>query len=468
MRSNLLTIASAIALLLCVQTPAFAQGVPIGVRGSVPICAHAQLHAGTCQLSQPGYTATITNASAAEANPCAPGAATGSDQITCRYKTGTGWEEFEPVVGSGGDLGAAATGSALTITNTGGTNASIPAATSTTWGALTDEDKTKLDGIAVGAIANVFDDTTPQFGGPLDIPDDQFFDLDSDGVGGLSELIVRDGALNQIFNFNENGKLTIGNPTAGGSTGAAGTLDETALLVTGNLEVDGGTAALGTAEGAHDGQILLWANNTDLDIIAISPNPAADTDAWTWFLPLNGGTSGEVMKRGASNTSDWAFVDFSELTSVPADLTNLVNNCVLENDSTPIPDSCVGDGSDGGGGGGISGAALTECFTLWAPSAGILETDDVQSFWRAPANATITSVWCEAQGGGGVLVVSDVQIDDGTPADVTASALGCDADGNLAAASAGSIAAGNTLDLAITTVLNSPTRLSVCVNYDYD
>lgn len=35
-----------------------------------------------------------------------------------------------------------------------------------------------------------------------------------------------------------------------------------------------------------------------------------------------------------------------------SELDNLINNCVLDNDSTPIPDSCVGDGVDGGGGGG--------------------------------------------------------------------------------------------------------------------
>lgn len=34
------------------------------------------------------------------------------------------------------------------------------------------------------------------------------------------------------------------------------------------------------------------------------------------------------------------------------DLTRLAANCDLENDATPIPDSCVGDGTDGGGGGG--------------------------------------------------------------------------------------------------------------------
>jgi hypothetical protein len=36
----------------------------------------------------------------------------------------------------------------------------------------------------------------------------------------------------------------------------------------------------------------------------------------------------------------------------------LTDNCALENDSTPIPDSCVGDGSDGGSGGGVGYAEI--------------------------------------------------------------------------------------------------------------
>ncbi len=38
-----------------------------------------------------------------------------------------------------------------------------------------------------------------------------------------------------------------------------------------------------------------------------------------------------------------------------AELDYIIDNCILENDSTPIPDGCVGDGSDAeGGGGGIT------------------------------------------------------------------------------------------------------------------
>ena len=49
------------------------------------------------------------------------------------------------------NLSTTANGTSLTVASSTGTNASIPAATTTAWGAMTDEDKTKLDGIATGA-----------------------------------------------------------------------------------------------------------------------------------------------------------------------------------------------------------------------------------------------------------------------------------------------------------------------------
>lgn len=55
------------------------------------------------------------------------------------------------------NLGVTANGTSLTVTSSDGTNASIPAATTSAWGAMTDEDKTKLDGIE--ASADVTDST---------------------------------------------------------------------------------------------------------------------------------------------------------------------------------------------------------------------------------------------------------------------------------------------------------------------
>jgi hypothetical protein len=49
------------------------------------------------------------------------------------------------------NLSTTANSTSLTINSSDGTNASIPAATTGAWGAMTDEDKTKLDGIATSA-----------------------------------------------------------------------------------------------------------------------------------------------------------------------------------------------------------------------------------------------------------------------------------------------------------------------------
>ena len=59
------------------------------------------------------------------------------------------------------NLSTTANGTSLVINSSDGTNASIPAATTSAWGAMTDEDKAKLDGIA--ASANNY--THPTFAG---------------------------------------------------------------------------------------------------------------------------------------------------------------------------------------------------------------------------------------------------------------------------------------------------------------
>ena len=111
----------------------------------------------------------------------------------------------------------------------------------------------------------------------------------------------------------------------------------------------------------------------------------------------------------------------------------------------------------------FSALVFNECFTLYAPTAGILLTDDVTSVWRAPVAVTITEVWCETDAG---TVNMDVQIDGGTPADVMGVDLACISTGATDSTSlTGSMAAGNTLDFAITTVATSPTRLTVCIKY---
>jgi len=52
------------------------------------------------------------------------------------------------------NLSATANGTSLTVSSSTGSDASIPAATQSAWGAMTDEDKTKLDGIDASADVN--------------------------------------------------------------------------------------------------------------------------------------------------------------------------------------------------------------------------------------------------------------------------------------------------------------------------
>lgn len=49
------------------------------------------------------------------------------------------------------NLTTTANGTSLSVNSDTGTDASIPAATTSAWGAMTDEDKTKLDGVDVNA-----------------------------------------------------------------------------------------------------------------------------------------------------------------------------------------------------------------------------------------------------------------------------------------------------------------------------
>lgn len=111
----------------------------------------------------------------------------------------------------------------------------------------------------------------------------------------------------------------------------------------------------------------------------------------------------------------------------------------------------------------LSALVFNECFTLYAPSAEIQLTDDVTSVWRAPVAVTITEVWCETNTG---TVNMDLQIDNGTPTDVMGADLVCAATAvSDSAGLTGSMASGDRLDLAITSVATSPTRLTVCIKY---
>jgi hypothetical protein len=101
----------------------------------------------------------------------------------------------------------------------------------------------------------------------------------------------------------------------------------------------------------------------------------------------------------------------------------------------------------------------TKCIYFEYPTA----SDDLESIWTTNGfAATITKVWCESD----QTVNLDLQIDDGSPADVMGTDCVCDStpcedESGLT----GSMADGDRLDLAVTSVSGSPTWTSVCWTY---
>jgi len=72
--------------------------------------------------------------------------------------------------GGATDLAATADGTSLTISSSTGTNATVPAVTTSAWGAMTDEDKTKLDGISAEAKKYYSQVTNNTTGGTVSAP----------------------------------------------------------------------------------------------------------------------------------------------------------------------------------------------------------------------------------------------------------------------------------------------------------
>ena len=104
----------------------------------------------------------------------------------------------------------------------------------------------------------------------------------------------------------------------------------------------------------------------------------------------------------------------------------------------------------------------TKCLYFETPVA----TDDFKSIWYAKQAFTITSIWAESD----QTVTFMLQVDDGTPADVDsvdlAPAAGTAEDTSLDGDA--TMTAGDRLDLAVTSVANTPTWCSICFTGSYD
>ena len=104
----------------------------------------------------------------------------------------------------------------------------------------------------------------------------------------------------------------------------------------------------------------------------------------------------------------------------------------------------------------------TKCIYWENPVA----TDDFKSIWYTPIAATLTGIWAESD----QTVTFMLQVDDGSAADVDsvdlAPAAGVASDTALNGDA--TLAAGDRLDMAVTSVANTPTWCSVCFTFTYD
>ena len=94
-------------------------------------------------------------------------------------------------------------------------------------------------------------------------------------------------------------------------------------------------------------------------------------------------------------------------------------------------------------------------------------TDDFNSIWITRTHAvTLTKIWCESD----QTVTLMLQVDDGTPADVDSVDLVCIStpDTDDALDGDASMAIGDRLDMAVTSVASTPTWVSVFWEFEYD
>jgi hypothetical protein len=152
-----------------------------------------------------------------------------------------------------------------------------------------------------------------------------------------------------------------------GTTASFTTADETKL---------DGIATGATVGAPAAGDYLVGTADAGLSAeIVVGTSPGGELGG-TWASPtlddtvtVTGWTMGaSVATTPSANDNDTSLATSAYVQSEIDDVDLLSDNCVLENDATPIPDSCIGDGSDAGAGGG---APTTVDYLVGTADAGL-------------------------------------------------------------------------------------------------
>ena len=205
------------------------------------------------------------------------------------------------------NLSTTATGNSLTVNSSDGTNASIPAATTSAWGAMTDEDKSKLDGIEASADVTDSANVTTALGS---ISVTAHSDVSSVGSG----AIITSAERTKLSGIATGADVTatalplISSDVTIGDAADVTVTTSGGLTVTGNLTVNGTTTTVdSTNTNIADALIELGSGNTgansnDLGLI-LERGTTGNNGFIGWDESADKFTVGTTTATGASTGS---------------------------------------------------------------------------------------------------------------------------------------------------------------------
>ena len=256
------------------------------------------------------------------------------------------------------------------------------------------------------------------------------------------------------------------------------------LIVTDIIVSAGGTLQLG--QDGTDGILKLYSEQGGTDYIASLYSHTAMTSAASFFLPVDEPAATSFINMTTGGVM--GFVAPNAGTDITADLEEEVTEGSLADStivSADIKDGTIVTGDLSGTAGitlaqtamtagrsltiatnDVAADAETYSFTKCLYWENPVATDDFKSIWYTPIAATITSIWAESD----QTVTFMLQTDDNTPSDMDtvdlAPAAGVASDTSLDGDN--TVATGDRVDLAVTSVANTPTWASICFSGTYD
>ncbi len=194
--------------------------------------------------------------------------------------------------------------------------------------------------------------------------------------------------------------------TGGTGIAAIGDLSTDRTISTANTEIND------TTWGDNSDATMVWtfdhsgATNTLLEF----SNGALAVEGITTLRQADAANAGGMLRLAEDPGTGTDYIAFQ----APASITTTFT-CTLENDSNPIPDSCVGDGTDAGAGGGVtaSGTPVDNQVAVWT-SASAIEGDTAFTF--------DTTTDALSVGTGGIFTVGTIEL--GAASDTTLSRPG--------------------------------------------